>query len=141
MKIEDQYKNLSVAELEGLDCEYHRTHWTNGGSSEFDTSINDISRAMIVAYHAEHGRCFLGKINDYDQYGKDPQIKFVPYEGQMVYNFGYAFIIPQEDERLRALIKDHNTQKIEYDSKEAYDVIEKITSRIAELGGTFLSWS
>lgn len=133
--IDEIIKNLRRGSLE-----YFHKHYTNGGSCEFDTTINDISRAMIVAYHKKHGKCFLGKINDYDKYGTHPKIEFTPYTGQEIYNFEFAFVISDEDEELRRMLTKHNTQK-KYDAKSAYRLIDQITCRIAELGGEFLSWS
>lgn len=134
--IDEIIKNLRKGSIE-----YFRKHYTNGGSSEFDTTINGISRAMIVAYHKKHGKCFLGKINDYDQYGANPQIVFTPYTGQKIYNFEYAFVIAEEDEELRRMLKEHNTPKGKLDSKATMELIEKIIARISDLGGEFLSWS
>lgn len=133
--IDEIIKNLRKGSVE-----YFRMHYDNGGSSEFDQSINVISRAMIVAYHKKHGKCFLGKINDYDQHGANPQIVFTPYTGQKIYNFEYAFVIAEEDEELRRMLKQHNTAKL-YDGKSASQLINKITARINDLGGEFLSWS
>ncbi len=41
------YYSLSYENLLKLSERYYKIHEDNGGSSEFDTSINDISRATV----------------------------------------------------------------------------------------------
>lgn len=129
-----------IDDLLKASTDYYKLHYDNGGASEFDQSINDISRALIQVFYEKHGVCYMGKINDYDQRGANPQITFTPYTGQTVYNFEFCFIIPCEDEELRRLLKDWNTAK-EWNGKKAWGDIEIITKRIDDLGGLMLSWS
>lgn len=136
-----KYFTLEYDDLLKLASGYHYIHRTNGGASEFDTSINDISRAMVHQFRKKHGQCFLGKINLYDQERKNPDVKLVPYDGQLIYNFEYGFVLPCHDEELIAMIKEHNTEKEVPDPSAIMDRINKIFERIYALGGTALSWA
>jgi len=134
------YDKLSLKELDFYTGEYLNLHRNNGGTSEFDTSINDISRAKIKRFKQERGACFLGKINLYDEARKNLDVKLVPYEGQDIYNFQYCFILPCHDEEIIELIKDHNRGG-EFNSKLILERINKITQRVLELKGDFLVWA
>ena len=135
------YYFLSYEELLELSERYYKIHEDNGGSSEFDTSINDISRATVYQFKKKHGQCFLGKVNLYDEERKRLDVKLIPYEEQLIYNFEYGFVVPCHDEKLIELIRDYNTEKRIFDSSEIMRDINKIFNRIEEFGGTGLSWS
>lgn len=135
------YENKTLEELSTLTVEYIKRHWTNGGASEFDTSINDISRAVIDRFKKEHDHCYLGKINDYDCDRNNPDIQFVEYTGQKIYNFQYAFVIPSDDQPLREMIREHNRKKKTFNSADTMELIEQITKRVCDLGGIHLHWS
>lgn len=94
------YEKLSLHDLDIFTNEYLKLHRNNGGTSEFDTSINDISRAKIKRFKIEKGACFLGNINLYDKEREKLDVKLVPYEGQVIYNFEYAFILPCHDDEI-----------------------------------------
>ncbi len=70
--------NKTYEELQLLAYEYIRKHRNTGGTSEFDHSINDISRASIVKFKELHGRCFLGKINHYECDRRNPDLVVTP---------------------------------------------------------------
>lgn len=111
----------------------------NEGTSEFDMSINDISREVIAAMKAEYGTCFLGKVNLYGEERKK-EYKLVEYTGQMVYNFEYGFCLPCYDAELERMINERD--KAEYtgtsdDSKR----VSAIVDRIYSLNGKNLFWS
>ena len=108
------------------------------GTSEFDKSINDISREMIKAMKNEHDTCFVGKINLYDDDNKD--YKLTEYTGQMIYNFEYAFCIPNHDSQLEQLITDRDRAPYT-GTKDDFKRIDEIMNRIEELGGHNLFWS
>lgn len=136
-----EFKSLSIEDLRRLALEYFYIHRCNGGSSEFDSSINEISRAMVIKFHEKYGTCFLGEINNYDCDRKNPAIKLVEYQGQTILNFEYDFIIPCDDPLITQMINEHNKEKKDFNSKEIMALIEKINNRVVELGGEFLSWS
>jgi len=135
------YKGKTLEELDFLTIEYIKRHRDLGGSSEFDTSINDISRAKIDKFKEVNGKCYLGNINHYDIDRRNPDIKLVEYEGQLIYNFQYSFVIPCEDETVIWLINEYNREKKEFDCRLLMKEIEEINNRIEELGGEFLFWS
>lgn len=137
----DNYENLSLEQLDGLDLDYFRRHRSNGGTSEFDPSVNDISRARIEAFRRERGACFLGNINLYDKERDNPDYRFTPYTGQLVHNFEYTLVLPTEDETLRTLIIEHNRPSATFDSKSVWQGIEQITARVQEIGGITLTWA
>lgn len=109
------------------------------GTSEFDKSINDISREKIKAMKKEHGICFVGKFNLYgDERKKD--YKLTEYTGQKIYNFEYTFCIPCHDSQIEKLITERD--RAEYTgSRDDFKRIDMIMDRIEELGGLNLFWS
>ena len=128
----------TLEELNKLTHEYIRCHWDNGGRSEFDTSINDISRAIIDRYREKHGQCYVGNFNR----RKDSDEPFlIPYTGQKVFNSQYSLVVPCRDEKLEGLLEKHNTGKRVFDSDAVRKSITAISERIKELGGTQLLWS
>lgn len=135
-----KYYTLEYKTLLELASDYHKTYRDNGGASEFDPSINDISRAIIYQFKKKHAQCFLGKVNLYDQERKSLDVKLVPYDGQLIYNFEYVFVIPCHDEELIAMIKEHNREKEVFDSSAIMEGITNIYEHIYALGGTALSW-
>lgn len=74
----DNYEDLSLDQLDQLDLDYFRRHRSNGGTSEFDLSINDISRARIEAFRRERGACFLSNINLQGRERDNPDYRFTP---------------------------------------------------------------
>jgi hypothetical protein len=111
----------------------------NDGTSEFDQSINDISRLTIKAMKKEYGTCYLGKINLYGDERKE-KYKLVEYTGQTIYNFDFCFCIPVYDEEIETLID--NRDKAPYtDTKGDIELINHILKRIVELNGINLFWS
>lgn len=137
----DNYEDLSLDQLDGLDLDYFRRHRSNGGTSEFDLSINDISRARIEAFRREKGACFLGRINLWDRERDNPDYRFTPYTGQPVHNFEFTLVLSVEDETLRALIVAHNRDYSPYDSHAAWQRVRQITARVQEIGGILLTWA
>lgn len=105
------YYLLPYEELLALCEEYLNIHSNNGDTSEFDPSINDISRAMVHSLKKKYGECYLGKINLYDEERENLHVRLVPYEGQLIYNFEYCFILPCYDQKIIDLIREHNTKK------------------------------
>ena len=128
----------TLEELNLLTFEYIRLHWDNGGRSEFDQSINDISRAIIDRYREKHGQCYLGSINRCDG-SEEPFL--IPYTGQKVCNFQYDILVPCRDETLAGLLEEHNTGKEVFDSDAARKCINAISKKIEKLNGIQLFWS
>lgn len=128
--------------LNRRDFEYYKLHYNNGGSSEFDSTINDISREIIRLYAKHYGTVYLGKINDSDAYNNRKPIVFRVYSDpdEKIYNFEADFVIPVEDEELRKVLQERNTPG-EYSGKKNADQVNKIIARIEALGGYHLSWS
>ncbi|WP_165044908.1 hypothetical protein [Dysgonomonas sp. ZJ709] len=133
--------NNTYEELQLLAYEYIRKHRNTGGTSEFDHSINDISRASIVKFKELHGSCFLGEINHYECDRRNPDIKLIEFEGQKIFNFDYGFMLPSNDEEVIRLINEHNKEREGVDPKEIMERIIQIHERIVELKGDFLIWS
>ena len=128
----NKYISLSLEELSKEATAYFMRHRMNGGASEFDSSINDISRAIIHAFHLEHGKCFLGKVNLYDK----------ERENITEYQFTvYAFVIPRPDEELLRLIIEHNLPKETFNSQDTWNRVKQIFTRIEQIGGVSLTWS
>lgn len=129
----------TLKELNTASSNYLRKHWDNGGTSEFDQSINYISREKIKAFKREKGSCWLVKINRYAEDKGKPYL--VEYTGQMVYNFEYAAIVKTKDEVLIKLLKKYNSPHKKYSGKRVMSQIKEITNRIADTGGVFLQWA
>lgn len=112
----------------------------DGWPTEADDTLNDSCRNLIAAMAEEHGGCWLGKINLYDdeRHGGAPVLW--KWDGEMVYNFGCAFVVPQHDAELERLICERDNA--EYTTATA-DVarIDAIFKRLAVLGGQHLFWT
>lgn len=110
---------------------------------EADGYYNDLNRERIEAFQLIHGAVFLGDINIHDpeMYKKvrdgSSEDLFEEYTGQLVYNFGCDFCIPNSDEKLADMIRQWNRSDIL--PKRMVD-IEAITGRIDELGGIQFIW-
>lgn len=129
----------SLKTLENLTGKYLQVHWSEGGTSEFDPSINEISRAKIDAARELWGKCWLGKVNLYDdQRGK--RYRLTPYTGQLVYNFEYSFIVPVNSRELCKLIKERDRAPYT-GTREDFSRVEEIHAQIEKLGGILLIWS
>lgn len=138
--MENEYTGKTLEELSVLIHGYLNRYHNTGGISEFDLSINDISRAVIQKYKEKHGKCFLGRINDYDCDRKNPDIRLAEYTGQMIPNFRYEFILPCDDEDITRLINEYNREKEYPNPVRVKNLIGRITRRIVELEGDFLIW-
>lgn len=136
-----KYYIRSYEELEKMTTDYLYANRNTGGTSEFDLSINDISRAVIYKYYEKYGECFLGKYNLYDEDRKNLKAELISYNGQPIYNFEFAFVVPCNDEKHVGLIREHNRKKESFNSHDIMKGIEKITDRITELKGTGLVWA
>lgn len=111
----------------------------NGGVTEYDMSINDISRNMIFAMKAEKGVCFLGKVNLYGEERKE-EYKLTEYTGQKIYNFEYSFCLPCYDEELEKMID--NRDKAVYTGAITDSVlVSAIIDRVEKIGGINLFWA
>ena len=135
------YKQFSLEELYSLESDYILRHWANGGRSEFDMSINSISRAIIEKYNERHGNCFLGAINQHKFLEKGETATLIKYSGQKVFNFEFDIVVPCFDKKLIDLLTEHNTPQDSFDSQKTFRLIEAITSKIQEIGGHQLFWA
>ena len=132
-----KYEEFTLKELEKLTGEYIILHRNCGGSSEFDSSINHISRAIVEKFHEKYGQCFLGTFYDYNSQEKGEKSIFTEYTGQKILNFEYNFVIPHHDEELAGLI----TENRNICDQHIYTRIEAITSKVQEIGGFHLFWA
>lgn len=117
---------------------------TTGGAwalREADSIYNDFNRDIIKYFLMRHGQAFLGSINYYDD--KRKQIAcgnasiYEQYSGQMVYNFGCAFVVPTADAELEKLIREWNADD---QLSRGVEAITNIENRIDSLGGRRLIW-
>lgn len=111
----------------------------NQGVSEFDKSINDISREIIFAMKQEKGTCFLGKINLYGE-EREKDYKLIEFKGQKICNFSYEFCLPCYDSELENMINKRDKAEYEGTDKD-FVMVTAITERIHKLGGRNLFWS
>ena len=124
----------------------------DGMTSEFDMSINDISRDKADAMYRENNRvCYLGKINLYGNERKK-EFKLVKYtpekkhetltedERSFIYNFEFAFCLPVYDAELERMINDRDNAPYNGTSQDSV-LVGKIMDRITVLKGVNLFWS
>lgn len=130
----------TLDELTSLTLEYIKKHWNTGGTSEFDHSINEISRAKIQVFYSHHGQAWLFKINRFFEEDKDKPY-LVEYTGQQVYNFEFDGIVPCNDATLIELLKDYESPMQVYNGKDIMKKIDAIMNRMHELKGINLIWS
>ena len=131
----------TLQELNTASTNYIREHWDNGGSSEFDNSINAISRAKIAAFHKLHGKIWLVKVNRYDAAEKAKPL-LIPYSGQKIYNFSFSFAVSVYDQTLISLLQEYEKPLAGgYNGKIRMAQIENIFNRADELKCIFLQWS
>jgi len=90
-----------------LDARYDfiRSHGGSFGVTEGDWELNDLNRSIITEYYNEYPDCWVGNIN---QYGKNVMQK---YNGEMVHNFEWTFIISQYNQELKDLIVSYNAKE------------------------------
>ena len=109
---------------------------------EADEKYNDMNREIIDAFKKAYGTAFLGKINFYDEerqrVASKQQSVYAEYTGQLVYNFGCAFVVPVKDEVLENLVYDWNADKPSVSA--CHSLIDAIMNRINELGGINFVW-
>ena len=131
---------MNLQEIKKAGTAYHMMHIDNGGASEFDMSINDISRAKIQAVSELWQEVWLGHINLYGKDRHGGRAIMEKWEGELVYNFEYAFCIPCHDAELEKLISDRDNA--EYTgTTDDWNRIEAIFTRIEALGGETLAWA
>ena len=123
-------------------CKQEKTEYliqNEGMTSEFDMSINDISRNIIKAMKREQGVCFLGNVNLYgDNRGKP--FKLTEYTGQKIYNFVYDFCLPCHDTQIEKMITDRDQTQYT-GTKDDCVMVSAIMNRIEQLNGINLLWS
>jgi hypothetical protein len=129
-------QNCSLDELNRAANCYHLLHFSNGGASEFDQSINDISRAKIKALFRDRGSCFLYKLNKWHK--TDPDVW--EYTGQKIYNFDCSFITANKDEELSQMVIEYNRPREEFNSKLLWEQVEAIYDRVEKIGGIITTW-
>lgn len=115
-------------------------HEGEGWPVEADENLNDANRALVAAIAAEHGQCWLGKINLYgeERHGRAPVLW--RWDGDVVFNFGCAFVVPAYDAELERMIRERDDAPY---TGVAGDVVrvEAIMARIAAAGGHHLLWT
>lgn len=127
-----------IADLNKASTDYLRLHWNNGGTSEFDMRINDISREKIKAMEREYGEAWIVKVNRY-YYNNTLAPALTPYTGQKIYNFDGAAVIPCYSQQLVQLIASYQQQP--FNSKKTMDSIKEIFELIYQLNGLILIWA
>lgn len=107
---------------------------------EADTAINAASRGVVSAMREEHGEAWLGKINLHgdERHGAVPVMW--KWDGELVYNFGCAFVAPKYDEELAKLIRERDDAPYTGTAPDAVRV-EAIFERVYAIGGIYLNWT
>lgn len=112
----------------------------DGWPVEADDALNNANRLLIRAMAAEHGECWLGKVNLYgeERHGNAPVLW--RWEGELVRNFACAFVCPGYDAELERLIRERDDATWTSVSDDVPRV-EAIMARITALGGHHLLWT
>ena len=107
---------------------------------EADSLVNDTSRALIKAMQETHGDVWLGNFNVTTDHLVELKDVLWKWDGSLVYNFGAAFVLPMNDEKLGQMIMARLNAKYEGTSKDSV-LLQPIMDRVRELGGELLLWS
>ena len=128
---------IQLIALEKLSTGYLERH--NGGTNEFDPSINWISKEKIRAFNALHGQCWLVKINRYTEEEKcEPYM--VKFKGQRILR-GYGLAVKQYDQTLCDLLKEYDElPTIGCGPSIIMEKINSIFNRAGEIGCIYLQW-
>jgi len=105
---------------------------------EANETWNDTQRRLILDTAAQHGQAWLGKINLYDN--DKNNLVIWQWAGDVVYNFGCAFVIPAYDADLEKMILDRANAPYTGTAGD-YPLVNAICNRIESLGGHCLVWS
>jgi hypothetical protein len=117
----------TIEDLNKMATDYFLLHRNNGGASEFDKSINDISRAKIMVLNEIWDKVFMYKINLYD----NETIHCFEYTGQKIYNFSFDFVLDHENKELIDMMEN----------PKGYIEFERIFDKAESLGAIYLQWS
>lgn len=113
----------------------------DGSTLEADADVNRASRDVVAAMLAEHGRAFLGRVNLYgDDSGRPEAALWEHKEGEPVYNFGSAFVLPAFDAEIVRLVLERDAAPYEGTARDRVRV-DAIFARVAALGGQILVWT
>lgn len=104
------------------------------GIREADSTLNDYNRKIIVAIKEQCGVAYLGDVNYRDHDKGDIDIVFREYAGEKLYNFCASFVVPCKDKILEDLILD-------WRKNNSIKSLDRLTSRIEQIGGFNLFWS
>ena len=115
---------------------YFQAHgWS---TSEFDMSINDLSREVVQRYKDTFGTCYLVKVNlRGEERGVRDQIA-KEWDGGTVLNFAAEFVTPIITDEVIDLILQRD---LEYLPKDDFQRVEKIFDMLEDLGAMTLHWS
>lgn len=118
-------------------------HMTGGWGAlrEADKQYNDFNRSIIAYMKKAYGRLYLGSVNIYDESRRKRVCDgeegiYEEYTGQEIYNFHCDFAVPEKDERLEELIRGWNSGS----QAATFRNVDKITSRVDEIGGEHFVW-
>lgn len=127
----------TLTELNKATTEYIQKYWEVGGASEFDNSINEISRQKIYVFAKQNGgKCWLYQINPWDD-----SAFFKRYTlGQKVYNFAFSIATAKRNHLIINTIKER-IKPGEYDSKKNMKEVDIIFNEVERAGGIILFWS
>lgn len=116
----------------------------NGGMpTEFDMSINDMSRDIIRRLDEVYGKCYLIKLNLYGDESGDRNAISQQYqvgETYNAFNFCAAFASPMITDEIIDLIHLRDTSEYRGPSQDRV-VVESIFSTLEALGAQSLHWA
>jgi hypothetical protein len=125
------------AEIISREAALYQKH--HGKIPEANEELNELQREKTAAIYGRHNRTYIGQINftGLARENLDAGSIYTEYTGQLVRNFGAAFVVPNEDKELAELIVGWNA----CEPPLPLELLTKITDRVEAIGGVNLIWS
>lgn len=127
----------TLKQLETATNQYLKDNWEWGGTSEFDTSINDISRKKLYVFAKQNGGfCYVYKINPWNN-----ELFYKRYSiGESVYNFSWDIATARKNKTIINTISERNKPG-KYDRNKNKQEIDTIYNELDKVNGINLIWS
>ena len=112
----------------------------DGCCLEADADVNRASRNVVLAMLEANGQAWLGRINLHgEERGKREAVLWQHKDGETIYTFGSAYVLPSYDDELVRLVLEYDAGP--WDAAKCSKQIEGIIDRVRLLGGEMLVWT
>ena len=120
--------------LRKLIINHRRSQYYNEAQKEISV-INDTNRALIEAVHVHEGEAWLGKVNLYDDDGKQWRFDY----GATVWNCSADYVLPERNQEIEDMVIARDNAPYT-GTKDDYERVKAIHEAIEEAGGYLLHW-